>query len=110
MPIRKVSGGYKWGGHGHVYPTRAGAERQAAAAHANGFRGDSSGGATLDDILEECKRFDASRADGGNFAHLERKFAQKKGIRNPRGLAAKVEREQIGEKEMTRRSVAARQH
>jgi hypothetical protein len=37
-PIRKVSGGYQWGHHGHVYPTRAGAERQAAAAHANGFR------------------------------------------------------------------------
>jgi len=41
MPIRKVKGGYKWGGHGHVYPTREGAEKQAAAAHANGFQGDS---------------------------------------------------------------------
>jgi hypothetical protein len=41
MPIRKVDGGYKWGGHGKIYPTRAGAERQAAAAHANGFKGDS---------------------------------------------------------------------
>ena len=40
MPIRKVSGGYKWGGKGKVYPTREGAEKQAAAAHANGFRGD----------------------------------------------------------------------
>ncbi len=37
MPIRKVQGGYKWGKHGHVYPTRAGAEKQAAAAHANGY-------------------------------------------------------------------------
>lgn len=37
MPIRKVKGGYKWGGHGHVYASRKGAERQAAAAHANGF-------------------------------------------------------------------------
>lgn len=40
MPIRKVKGGYKWGSHGAVYKSRAGAERQAAAAHANGFRGD----------------------------------------------------------------------
>lgn len=40
MPIRKVEGGYKWGGHGHVYPTREGAENQAAAAHAHGFTGD----------------------------------------------------------------------
>ena len=40
MPIRKVAGGYKWGSHGHVYSNRAGAERQAAAAHAHGFHGD----------------------------------------------------------------------
>lgn len=38
MPIRKVPGGYKWGSHGKTYPTRAGAERQAAAAHAAGFK------------------------------------------------------------------------
>ena len=44
MPIRKVKGGYKWGGHGKVYPDRKGAERQAAAAHANGFQGKKEGG------------------------------------------------------------------
>ncbi|MDA8149781.1 MAG: DUF2213 domain-containing protein, partial [Nitrospiraceae bacterium] len=42
MPIHKVKGGYKWGSHGHTYPTREGAEKQAEAAHANGFHGDSS--------------------------------------------------------------------
>lgn len=36
-----VKGGYRWGQHGHVYKTRAGAERQARAAYANGYRGDS---------------------------------------------------------------------
>ena len=41
MPIHKVDGGYKWGDHGHVYPTRAGAEKQAVAAYANGYKGDS---------------------------------------------------------------------
>ncbi len=38
MPIRKVSGGFKWGSKGKVYSSRKGAERQAAAAHANGFK------------------------------------------------------------------------
>lgn len=39
MPVRKVSGGYKWGSSGKVYPTRAGAERQARAAYASGYKG-----------------------------------------------------------------------
>jgi hypothetical protein len=38
MPIRKVPGGYKWGSQGKVYKTRAGAERQAAAAYASGYK------------------------------------------------------------------------
>jgi len=38
MPVRKVPGGYKWGSKGKVYKTRAGAERQAAAAYASGYR------------------------------------------------------------------------
>ncbi len=40
MPIEKVDGGYRWGKHGKVYKDRKGAEKQAAAAHANGYRGD----------------------------------------------------------------------
>lgn len=31
MPVRKVSGGYKWGTTGRVYRTRAAAERQGRA-------------------------------------------------------------------------------
>jgi len=42
MPIRKVKGGYKWGGHGKVYKSRKGAEKQAAAAHASGYKSDGS--------------------------------------------------------------------
>lgn len=38
MPIKKVKGGYKWGSHGKVYPTRKQAEKQAAAAYAHGYR------------------------------------------------------------------------
>jgi hypothetical protein len=39
MPVHSVKGGYQWGEHGHVYPTRAGAEKQAAAAYAHGYKG-----------------------------------------------------------------------
>jgi len=38
MPIRKVKGGYQWGRQGKIYPTRAGAEKQAAAAYASGYK------------------------------------------------------------------------
>lgn len=38
MPIMKVQGGYRWGSKGHVYKTRAEAAKQAAAAHANGYK------------------------------------------------------------------------
>jgi hypothetical protein len=38
MPIKTVKGGFKWGKRGKTYPTRAGAERQAAAAHAAGYK------------------------------------------------------------------------
>lgn len=63
MPIRKVEGGYKWGEHGHVYPSRAGAERQAAAAHAHGFHGDE---ATIDPLSPGSSR----EAVGGNISEL----------------------------------------
>ncbi len=39
MPVRKVKGGWKWGRHGKVYKTKAGAQRQARAAYASGYRG-----------------------------------------------------------------------
>jgi hypothetical protein len=39
MPIRRVPGGWQWGKHGHVYPNREDAERQARAAYAHGYRG-----------------------------------------------------------------------
>ena len=38
MPIHKVPGGWKWGAKGHTYKSRAGAEKQAAAAHSRGYR------------------------------------------------------------------------
>lgn len=37
MPIHQVPGGWQWGNQGKVYPTRAGAARQAAAAYAHGY-------------------------------------------------------------------------
>lgn len=44
MPVHKVRKGgkvgYKWGRHGKVYRSKSGAEKQARAAFANGYRGD----------------------------------------------------------------------
>lgn len=34
MPTRKVKGGYKWGSKGHVYKTKAEADRQGRAVKA----------------------------------------------------------------------------
>ena len=43
MPIRKATGprggkGFKWGTSGKVYPTKAQAAKQAAAAYASGYK------------------------------------------------------------------------
>jgi len=38
MPIHKIDGKWQWGQHGKKYKTRAGAVRQAQAAHAAGFK------------------------------------------------------------------------
>jgi hypothetical protein len=44
MPIHECTengkAGFKWGEHGKCFPTRAEAEKQAAAAYANGYAGD----------------------------------------------------------------------
>lgn len=45
MPIQECTlpeggKGFRWGSQGHCYPDRADAEKQAAAAHANGWTGD----------------------------------------------------------------------
>lgn len=39
MPVHKVNGGWKYGKSGKVYKTRAGAERQARAIYASGYKG-----------------------------------------------------------------------
>ena len=41
MPIHKTDGKWQWGGHGKKYSSRKGAEKQAAAAYANGYTGKS---------------------------------------------------------------------
>jgi hypothetical protein len=38
VPIHKAPGGWQWGQHGKVYKNRAGAVRQAQAAHASGYK------------------------------------------------------------------------
>ena len=38
MPVKRVSGGFRWGKRGKVYSTRAKAEKQARAAYAAGYK------------------------------------------------------------------------
>jgi hypothetical protein len=38
MPVQKVGGGYRWGQHGKVYPTKQQAEEQGRAAYASGYK------------------------------------------------------------------------
>lgn len=44
MPVHKVKGGWQWGNHGKIYPTKAQAEKQGRAAYASGYKGKSKGG------------------------------------------------------------------
>ena len=38
MPTHKVKGGYRWGKHGKVYPTKKQADKQGQAIYASGWR------------------------------------------------------------------------
>lgn len=38
MPTHKVKGGYRWGKHGKIYPTKAQADKQGKAIYASGWR------------------------------------------------------------------------
>lgn len=40
MPTHKVKGGYKWGKHGKIYPTKAQADKQGQAIYASGWKED----------------------------------------------------------------------
>ena len=60
MPIHHERSGYQWGNHGKVYKTKEGAEKQAAAAHANGWAGDEKQ-AAIRDIMPLLQRLIACR-------------------------------------------------
>ena len=57
MPIRKVKGGYQWGTSGKVYPTKAQAERQAAAAYASGYRSGKAEGGKVKSKVNEAGNY-----------------------------------------------------
>jgi hypothetical protein len=79
MPIRKVKGGYKWGDSGKMYPTRKGAEKQAAAAYASGYKKMNKGG-------------DMKQVPEGNkgLAKLPKNVRNKMGYMNKGGMAFKT--------------------
>lgn len=64
---------------------------------------------TLDDIVAACDSYEQKRADGP-FQTMEHKVAHEKGVRDPKAVAAAIGRKSLGQKEMTRRSVAGREH
>jgi hypothetical protein len=39
MPVKRVTGGYKWGSSGKTYPTKKQAEAQGRAVYASGYKG-----------------------------------------------------------------------
>lgn len=63
-------------------------------------------------IMELCKRRAAKsgveKAAQDDFATLEHSLAHKKGITDPKALAAEIGRKKLGEAEMARRSAAGR--
>jgi len=38
MPVKRVTGGYKWGSSGKTYPTKKQAEAQGRAIYASGYK------------------------------------------------------------------------
>jgi hypothetical protein len=38
MPVKRVTGGYKWGSSGKTYPTKKQAEAQGRAVYASGYK------------------------------------------------------------------------
>lgn len=76
MPIHREGSGWQWGQHGAIYSTRAGAEKQAAAAHAHGFHGDvmaTLANAAIPAGLRKKSTFDEEgvRAHGAGIAFVE---------------------------------------
>lgn len=73
MPIHSCTlpgggSGYQWGQHGKCYAERSGAERQAEAAHANGFHGDNSPAAAGVLMHRMGHVYLAQRRDNGHWA------------------------------------------
>ena len=38
MPVKRVTGGFKWGSSGKTYPTKKQAETQGRAVYASGYK------------------------------------------------------------------------
>lgn len=97
---------------GAISPEKERAWHEAKKAGGR-FVGDS--GKKLDSIVAACDSYDGGcgdcsgmRADESKFAKLEGKLAHRKGVTNPRALAASIGIKKLGAHEMAERSAAAR--
>lgn len=77
MPIKRCrlsngEMGYKWGDRGKCYPSRAGAARQAAAAHAAGFREKDEG--AVEALEKEAAEDQKLAALGGTGKRRRRRY------------------------------------
>lgn len=63
---------------------------------------------SLDSISSMCDAYEEQMRKDGPFQKMVHKLSHRKGVTNPRALAAYIGRKSLGQKEMTRRSVAGR--
>lgn len=65
MPTHKVKGGYQWGKHGKIYPTKAQADKQGRAIYASGWREEST--ESIDSIITEITNRVIDRIKNGDY-------------------------------------------
>jgi hypothetical protein len=93
MPIKHNSDGtYQWGKHGKKYKSRKGAERQAAAAHANGYTGKSLANRIDNFVSKAYNKYAVATAQAEESGHSD--FSERGEGRKKRDeIAEAIERE-----------------
>ena len=109
MPIHKVAGGgEQWGNHGKVYhgpDAKEKAAKQAAAAHAHGYRGDAEEDADVERLQKQLeaqeKRREGLNRDSQEYAditkHMDRIHREMEKLRNFKPETKAERREDAGD-------------